>query len=74
MRMIRDHLETATFLTKTHPGDMSYNFGYIRKSDEWKIEESNHSIQGYTLMTNFDMFAFLIAIDIPNTEIHYERD
>lgn len=74
MRMIRDHLETANLLRKLNPDDEAYKFGYMTKHDGWKIEESDHSISGHTYMDNFNMFAFLIAIDIPNTEIHYEKD
>jgi hypothetical protein len=70
--MIHDHIETAAFLEKTHPDDDKYHFGYVEKRNSWSIEETKHSIQGSTSMDNFDMFAFLIAIDVPNTEIHYE--
>lgn len=72
IRMIWDHIETANFLHKTYEGDPVYNFGYMEKGQEWIIEESDHSIQGHTSMDNFNMFSFLIAIGIPNSEIHYE--
>lgn len=72
IRMIRDHIEVANFFKKTNEGDPTYNFGYTGKHDAWIIEESAHSIQGHTSMDNFNMFSFLIAIDIPNSEIHYE--
>jgi hypothetical protein len=73
IRMIHDHIETAALLKKLHPDDQQYNFGYIERRDQWYIEETKHSIQGHTSMDNFDIFAFLIAIGIPNSEIHYEH-
>jgi hypothetical protein len=72
LRMIRDHLETAKFLMKQHPDDRTYKFGHVEPGQQWSIEETKHSIQGHTSMDNFDMFAFLIVIGVPNAEIHYE--
>ena len=72
IKMIRDHIETAACLQKMNPDDDQYKFGYVEYNCWWQIEETKHSIQGHTSMDNFNMFAFLIAIGIPNTEIHYE--
>jgi hypothetical protein len=72
MKMIRDHIETASWLMKQNPDDPHYNFGYLGKYDAWHIEETDHSISGSTPMDNFDMFAFLIVIKVNNNEIHME--
>jgi hypothetical protein len=70
--MIRDHIETAHFLMKLHPGDSSYVFNYSNQGNAWRIEETEHSISGSTSMDNFSMYNFLNVIGIDDAEIHYE--
>lgn len=72
IRMIRDHINTAAFLEKTYPDKNEYKFGHIDERYAWQIDETKHSLQGHTSMDNFSMFAFLIAIGVPNGEINYE--
>lgn len=74
MMMIRDHIHTANYLTKQYPNNENYKFGYIQERQQWMIEETDHSISGHTSMDNFNMFAFLIAIGVPNNEIHMETN
>ena len=61
--MIKDHIEAASCLGN--------NF-YVNKKDKWKISETNHSIQGYTSMDNFDMFLFLTLIGVDEKDIVHE--
>lgn len=40
--------------------------------DAWNISDDGEYLQGYTQCDNFDMHAFLNAIGIPDTVIHWE--
>ena len=43
------------------------NFGYL--DDNWSISEDNTTIGGYTIIDNFNMFAFLEAIGVDMNKV-----
>jgi len=45
--------------------DQIFNHDKIAGGDAWDISEDHDTISGYTLMDNFDMFAFLEMIGVP---------
>lgn len=47
-------------------------FGWI--DNFWEIIETKNTIEGYTIMDNFDFLAFLKYIGIPEDVIKYECD
>ena len=65
--LIKDHIEVGYALTKTKAMP-DLDLGW---ADEWSIIEIGDEIHGSTSMDNFDMYAFLNAIGIPDGVINY---
>ena len=57
-------------LNKLNP---DLDFGYFNKSDVWSIEVTDHVIEGYCSMDNFDMITFLTSIGVPYDKIQQQH-
>jgi len=58
VQLIINHIEVAAAIEDQYKKDHQYGL-YL---DEWKIEHTNHSIEGDTSMDNFDMEWYLTNI------------
>lgn len=47
---------------------------YVNPSDRWEICETNHTINGSTSMTNFDMHYFMKLLGIDMDLVRYMED
>lgn len=63
---IKNHIEVATDMTNNNP---NIDLG-IQHYNEWRIEESDNNLEGYTIMDNFDMHEFmkLLGVNMENVE------
>ena len=69
---IKHHIEEAERLYKD---TLNKDLAWAHPGDAWEIDECKDVIKLYTDMDNFDMDAFLRAINIPyGAVIEYERD
>lgn len=68
--MIIDHLEAATLLSKFKP---DLDFGWMGKSDEWRITVTDDTIEGDTSMDNFSMLTLLEEIGVSREHIDYDH-
>jgi hypothetical protein len=64
---------------KSNPELERHHFGYFNIDedtayDAWDLIEDEDTIQGFTIMTNFDMEAFLeyIGVNMSNVEFNYD--
>lgn len=70
--MIRDHISAAKLIKSAwKEGDKEFDFGYAEDTEAWNITETDDSIEGFTIMDNFNMGNFLDFIGIKNV---LERD
>ena len=65
---IKDHIHVAHMISDYT--DKKYDFGW---DDEWRITETDDTIEGDTSMDNFDMMEFLRAIGVPEEAIEYDH-
>ena len=70
--MRKDLSEDQISKIKNHIEYAKENFTQIRWAldrEEWSIEETDEKITMYTQMDNFDMYEFLIAINVEDEDI-----
>jgi len=72
--LINNHLD---FIKQYHPSALSYN-SYLGKDDMdditstgWNITEKEDTIEGETMMDNFDMLGLLAEIGVDEDHIEY---
>jgi len=68
IQMIKNHSNIAEALCQQ---GTSINYMYMREYDEWFINETDLTVEGYVNMNNFDMYDFLekfVKVDMNNVD------
>ena len=69
---INHHIEEAERL---YNETLNEDLAWTNEGDAWEVDDRNQVLRLYTDMDNFDMAAFLRAINIPyGAAVEYERD
>lgn len=70
IEQINNYLKVAEFIVHRTEDDWEPNrFGWL--NEDWDIEENNEYISGSSWTDNFDMYAFLDYIRVPEEKVHW---
>jgi hypothetical protein len=68
---IHNHIYHARKMQRKHPEDPKFDL-YARDDDKWDIRETEKTIEGFTIMDNFNMFQFFSLIGIKAKDVIHE--
>ncbi len=74
IRLIKEHIEISKQLAKISPILSQAGKDELSDYDKWGIIETDETIQGHTIMDNFDMEWYLVnVVQVAFDDIEWER-
>ena len=56
---------------KNHRSSSAFKSKWLDQNDGWSITENDETIEGYTIMNNFDMYSYLESLRVDMDKVDF---